>query len=82
MFTDSSISFMVDSLVEFHVYKQSVTNAGLHRGTSGPIDHFKIPKLKLLASPLQFTMLGLLSNSQRTYLNASSSPTAKIDLST
>ena len=29
-FTDSSISSMIDSLAEFHAYKQSVTDAGLH----------------------------------------------------
>ena len=64
-FTDSSISSMVDSLVEFHVYKQSIIDAGLRRSMSGPIDHFEIPKLKLLhsfapavrnvGSPIQFT---------------------------
>ena len=64
-FTDSSISSMVDSLAEFHAYKQSVIDTGLRRGTSGPIDHFKIPKLELLHSfapairnagaPIQFT---------------------------
>ena len=64
-FTDSSISSMVNSLVEFHAYKQSVIDTGLRRGTSGPIDHFEISKLELLHSftpairnagaPIQFT---------------------------
>ncbi|KAF8126369.1 hypothetical protein EV363DRAFT_1453089 [Boletus edulis] len=64
-FTDSSIASMVESLAEFHSFKQSVIDAELRRGQSGPIDHFEIPKLELFHSfapaihnagaPIQFT---------------------------
>jgi hypothetical protein len=64
-FTDSSIGSLVDLLAEFHTYKQAVINAGLRYGTSGPIDHFEIPKLepfhsfsraiRNVGAPIQFT---------------------------
>ena len=64
-FTESSINSMVQSLAEFHQFKQAVIDAGLRRGASGPLDHFEIPKLELFHSfapavrnvgaPIQFT---------------------------
>ena len=47
-FTDSSIISLVNSLMEFHCYKQAVIDTGVRRGASGPINHFEIPKLELL----------------------------------
>ncbi|KAG2335684.1 hypothetical protein BDR05DRAFT_978916 [Suillus weaverae] len=64
-FTPSSITAMTSSLAEFHRFKGAIINTEAHRGTSGPIEHFEIPKLELLASfaraipnlgtPIQFT---------------------------
>ncbi|KIK94618.1 hypothetical protein PAXRUDRAFT_142494, partial [Paxillus rubicundulus Ve08.2h10] len=65
MFTNSSITSLVNSLAEFHMHKQAIVNAGLCHGTSGPIDHFEILKLELfhnftpticnVGAPIQFT---------------------------
>ncbi|KAG2118336.1 hypothetical protein BD769DRAFT_1362378 [Suillus cothurnatus] len=49
-FTPTSIAAMDASLQEFHRFKGSITLAEACRGASGPIDHFQIPKLKLLTS--------------------------------
>ncbi|KAH7913503.1 hypothetical protein BJ138DRAFT_1220593 [Hygrophoropsis aurantiaca] len=49
-FTDTSIADMAHSLEEFHTYKHSILAAEARRGSSGTIDHFKIPKLELLQS--------------------------------
>lgn len=49
-FTPTSIATMKASLEEFHRFKGSIILAEARRGTSGPIDHFQIPKLELLAS--------------------------------
>ncbi|KAG0701882.1 hypothetical protein DFH29DRAFT_982526 [Suillus ampliporus] len=49
-FTPSSITDMNSSLAEFHRFKGAIVNAEARRGTSGPIEHFEIPKLELLAS--------------------------------
>ncbi|KIJ19284.1 hypothetical protein PAXINDRAFT_36856, partial [Paxillus involutus ATCC 200175] len=49
-FTDASITSMVESLEEFHLYKDSIISVGLCRGASGPINHFEIPKLELFHS--------------------------------
>ncbi|KAG1897602.1 uncharacterized protein F5891DRAFT_1129890 [Suillus fuscotomentosus] len=64
-FTLSSITAMTSSLEEFHRFKRAIISAEAHRGTSGPIEHFEIPKLELLTSfaraipnlgaPIQFT---------------------------
>ncbi|KAG1874853.1 hypothetical protein F4604DRAFT_1880763 [Suillus subluteus] len=64
-FTLSSIAAMSASLGEFHRFKGAIINAEARRGTSGPIEHFEIPKLELLTSfaraipnlgaPIQFT---------------------------
>ncbi|KAG1720320.1 hypothetical protein EDD22DRAFT_962866 [Suillus occidentalis] len=64
-FTPSSIATMNASLGEFHHFKGAIINAEARRGTSGPIEHFEIPKLELLTSfaraipnlgaPIQFT---------------------------
>ncbi|KAG1740221.1 uncharacterized protein EDB91DRAFT_1237383 [Suillus paluster] len=45
-FTPSSLNSMVSSLNEFHSYKHFVLEAEAHTGTSGPINHFQIPKLE------------------------------------
>ncbi|KAG2040848.1 hypothetical protein BDR03DRAFT_932486 [Suillus americanus] len=45
-FTRSSIDSMVSSLNEFHTYKHFILEAEARMGTSGPIIHFQIPKLK------------------------------------
>ncbi|KAG1724676.1 hypothetical protein EDB19DRAFT_1897871 [Suillus lakei] len=49
-FTPTSIADMASSLQEFHDFKHTILHAEAHRGTSGPIEHFNIPKLELLAS--------------------------------
>ncbi|KAG1779278.1 hypothetical protein EV702DRAFT_1178461 [Suillus placidus] len=49
-FTDSSINSMSDSLSEFHAHKHFITEVQARTGTSGPIVHFQIPKLKLFNS--------------------------------
>ncbi|KAG1862924.1 hypothetical protein C8R48DRAFT_603235 [Suillus tomentosus] len=49
-FTDSSINSMSDSLSEFHTYKHFILEAQARTGTSGPIAHFRIPKLELFNS--------------------------------
>ncbi|KAG1802059.1 uncharacterized protein HD556DRAFT_1493884 [Suillus plorans] len=49
-FTDSSINSMSDSLREFHTYKHFILEAQARTGTSGPIAHFRIPKLELFNS--------------------------------
>ncbi|KAG2155027.1 uncharacterized protein EDB93DRAFT_1239317 [Suillus bovinus] len=64
-FTPSSITAMTSSLAEFHHLKGAIINAEACRGTTGPIEHFDIPKLELLSSfarvipnigaPIQFT---------------------------
>ncbi|KAG1782276.1 hypothetical protein EV702DRAFT_960317 [Suillus placidus] len=64
-FTPSSITAMTSLLAEFHRFKGAIVNTEARRGTSGPIEHFEIPKLELLASfaqaipnlsaPIQFT---------------------------
>ncbi|KAG2355692.1 hypothetical protein BDR07DRAFT_1453684 [Suillus spraguei] len=64
-FTPSSINAMTSLLAEFHHFKGAIINAEARRGTSSPIEHFKIPKLELFASfaraipnlgaPIQFT---------------------------
>ncbi|KAG1884265.1 hypothetical protein F4604DRAFT_1978027 [Suillus subluteus] len=64
-FTLSSIAAMSASLGEFHRFKGAIINTEARRGTSGPIEHFEIPKLELLTSfartipnlgaPIQFT---------------------------
>ncbi|KAG2043193.1 hypothetical protein BDR03DRAFT_852521, partial [Suillus americanus] len=48
-FTPSSITAMMSSLAEFHCFKGAIVNTEASRGTSGPINHFEIPKLELLA---------------------------------
>ncbi|KAG2029302.1 hypothetical protein BDR03DRAFT_827524, partial [Suillus americanus] len=45
-FTRSSINSMVSSLNEFHAYKHFILEAKARMGTSGPISHFQIPKVK------------------------------------
>jgi len=49
-FTPSSIHAMEESLQEFHLHKSAVSRAGVWRGKSKEIAHFKIPKLELLQS--------------------------------
>ncbi|KAG1828797.1 hypothetical protein EV424DRAFT_1470990 [Suillus variegatus] len=49
-FTPTLITDMTYSLQEFHEFKHAILHAEAHQGTSGPIEHFKIPKLELLAS--------------------------------
>jgi hypothetical protein len=49
-FTPSSIADMASSLQEFHEFKHAILHAEARRGSSGPIEHFAIPKLELLAS--------------------------------
>ncbi|KAG1907062.1 uncharacterized protein F5891DRAFT_940310 [Suillus fuscotomentosus] len=49
-FTPTSIADMTSSLQEFHEFKHTILRAEARRGTSGPIEHFEIPKLELLAS--------------------------------
>ncbi|KAG1740590.1 hypothetical protein EDB19DRAFT_1635143, partial [Suillus lakei] len=49
-FTPSLITAMISLLAEFHSFKGAIINAKVHRGTSGPIKHFGISKLELLAS--------------------------------
>ncbi|KAG1800872.1 uncharacterized protein HD556DRAFT_1430227 [Suillus plorans] len=49
-FTPMSIADMISSLQEFHDFKHAILRAKARRGTSGPIEHFEIPKLELLAS--------------------------------
>jgi hypothetical protein len=49
-FTLSSIADMASSLQEFHEFKHAILHTEARRGSSGPIEHFEIPKLKLLAS--------------------------------
>ena len=48
LFTDSSITSLVELLAEFHHYKQAVIDGSFRHGVLGPINHFEIPKLKLL----------------------------------
>ncbi|KAG0699636.1 hypothetical protein DFH29DRAFT_983411 [Suillus ampliporus] len=64
-FTMSTINAMTTSLQEFHHFKHSILAVEAHRGTSGPLKDFDIPKLELLVSfgraipnigaPIQFT---------------------------
>ncbi|KAG2056873.1 hypothetical protein BDR06DRAFT_1039624, partial [Suillus hirtellus] len=49
-FTPTSIADMTSSLQEFHEFKHAIVHAKARQGTSGPIEHFEIPKLELLAS--------------------------------
>ncbi|KAG2124547.1 hypothetical protein BD769DRAFT_1628761 [Suillus cothurnatus] len=49
-FTPTSIADMTSSLQEFHEFKHAILRAEARRGTSGPIEHFEIPKLELLTS--------------------------------
>ncbi|KAG1870834.1 hypothetical protein F4604DRAFT_1681705 [Suillus subluteus] len=54
-FTDSSINSMSDSLSKFHTHKHFILEVQARMGTSGPIDHFRIPKLELFNSFDTFT---------------------------
>ncbi|KAG0701707.1 hypothetical protein DFH29DRAFT_982633 [Suillus ampliporus] len=49
-FTDSSIGSMVASLDEFHAHKHFILEAEARTGASGPMGHFRIPKLELFNS--------------------------------
>ena len=49
-FTPSSIHAMEEALLEFHACKDTILQAGARRGKSKEIDHFHIPKLKVLQS--------------------------------
>ncbi|KAG2029162.1 hypothetical protein BDR03DRAFT_881682, partial [Suillus americanus] len=48
--TPTSITDVASSLQELHAFKHAILHVEAHRGTSGPIEHFEIPKLELLAS--------------------------------
>ncbi|KAG1888464.1 uncharacterized protein F5891DRAFT_1131991 [Suillus fuscotomentosus] len=55
-FTPTSIADMTFSLQEFHKFKHAILRAKARRGTSGPIEHFEIPKpIPQLGSIIQFT---------------------------
>ena len=49
-FTPSSIHTMEEALLEFHDCKDAILQAGARQGKSKEIDHFHIPKLKVLQS--------------------------------
>ena len=48
--TDSSIAAMEQALMNFHSTKQSVLDLRARKGSSGVINHFRIPKLELMLS--------------------------------
>ena len=48
--TDSSIAAMQQALADFHSTKQSILDLWARKGSSGVIDHFRIPKLELMLS--------------------------------
>ncbi|KAG1807705.1 hypothetical protein EV424DRAFT_1543759 [Suillus variegatus] len=48
--TDSSLCAMVESLSEFHRYKQAILEAGAWRGKKGTINNFLILKMELFHS--------------------------------
>lgn len=48
--TDSSIAAMQQALMDFHSAKQSILDLRARKGSSGPINHFRIPKLELMLS--------------------------------
>jgi hypothetical protein len=45
--SETSISWFVDALREFHDEKGAITEAGARMGTKGTIEHFNIPKLEI-----------------------------------
>jgi len=49
-FTPSSIHAMEVALSEFHAFKGAILQAGARRGKTNEINHFSIPKLKILQS--------------------------------
>ena len=65
LLTDTSISWFVDSLWEFHDEKDAIIDAGARMGSKTPIDHFNIPKLEIwhhfaastraMGAPIQWT---------------------------
>ena len=49
--TDRDIELINSTLLEFHLHKNSILDAGLHRGKANkPINNWHIPKLKLMQS--------------------------------